>query len=130
MATTEFSLGKEERLKSNQAIQNLLNNGRTFTAFPLKVYWDNSGDPRQKSPARMAVSVPRKKFRRAVDRNLLKRRIRESYRRNKRILYQPLLENDRKIFLLILYLSDEFLSFDALEIKLHELLEKLAQKIS
>jgi ribonuclease P protein component len=78
----------------------------------------------------MAVSVPRKKFRRAVDRNLLKRRIRESYRRNKRLIYKPLLEKNLRIVLLILYLSDEFLSFDALETQLHELLEKLAQKIS
>jgi ribonuclease P protein component len=127
---TEYSLGKEERLKSNFSIQELLRNGRTVSGYPLKVYWDFTDDLRQEFPARMAVSVPKKKFRRAVDRNLIKRRIRESYRLNKNIIYEPLQERKLKIALVILFLSEEFVSFDELNKSISGLLERISGKLT
>ncbi len=125
----EYSLGKEERLKSTFTIQELLKTGRTVSGFPLKIYWDISEDTRQKFPVRMAVSVPKKKFRRAVDRNLMKRRIRESYRLNKAIIYEPLGEKNLRISLIILFLSDEFISFDRVNAVISELLRKIADNL-
>ena len=126
---TSFTLGKHERLKSNLAIQDLLKRGKSLTAYPLKIYWNISEDSRQQSPVRMAVSVPRRRFRRAVDRNLLKRRLREAYRQNKDILYDPLRKKGLRVSLIILFLADEFLPFEPMDSKVRDLLGRLADKL-
>ena len=124
------TLCKEERLKSSLGIQDLLKNGHTVSGAPLKIFWAFSDESQQKYPVRMAVLVPRRKFKRAVDRNLMKRRIREAYRLHKTIVNKPLIEKDLKISLIILLLSDEFIPFDRLEAAIQELLLKLAKKLS
>jgi ribonuclease P protein component len=126
----EFTLGKEERLKSNLSIQELLKQGKTISSYPLKMYWNFSPDMHQKYPARAAISVPKRKFRKAVDRNLMKRRIREAYRLNKHILYETLDQRQQKIQLIILLLSDEFIPYAQLEKGIRELLLKLVNKLS
>ncbi len=126
----EFTLGKEERLKSNLAIQELLKRGKAISRFPLKIYWDFSPDPNQKYPVRAAITVPKRKFRRAVDRNLMKRRLREAYRLHKNIPYGILDQHQQKIQLIILLLTDEFIPFDQLEKKMHEILLQLSDKLS
>lgn len=126
----EFTLGKEERLKSNQSIQELLEHGRTVSSFPLKIYWHFSPDKQQKYPVRAAISVPKRKFRRAVDRNLMKRRLREVYRLNKDDLYQSLDQHQQKIQLIILFLSDEFIPYAQLENKMRDILRQLINKLS
>ena len=125
---TRFSLGRQERLKSSLDIQDLLKNGRSVSCFPFKVYWEISREEDQKSPVRMAVSVPKRKFRRAVDRNLMKRRIREAYRHNKELIYSQLRERQMNIILIILFLSDELMSFERLNGGMRELLGKLPDK--
>jgi ribonuclease P protein component len=128
MAAT-YTLGKEERLKNNMVIQDLLKNGRTETLFPLKFYWKPSKDPRQRRPVRFAVLVPRRKFRRAVDRNLMKRRIREACRRNKNILYPSLYEKNLKINLIILLLADEFITFERMDGCTRDLFTRLVENL-
>jgi ribonuclease P protein component len=126
----EFTFGKEERLKSNLAIQELLKHGKAISRFPLKIYWNFSPDPHQKYPVRAAITVPKRKFRRAVDRNLMKRRLREAYRLHKNILYGTLNQHQKKIQLIILLLSDEFIPFGQLEKEMREILLQLLKKIS
>ena len=120
---------KDERLKSSLAIQDLLKQGQTLSLFPLKIYWRTVVDAGQKYPARIAISVPKKKFRKAVDRNLLKRRIRESYRKNKQNLYESLELSDLKVNMLILFMSDEFAPYEEIAEKLKAILSKLILNI-
>jgi ribonuclease P protein component len=63
----------------------------------------------------MAVSVPKRLFRRAVDRNLLKRRIREAYRLNKRIVYDLLQQDNKKLHMVIQYHQKEIFDFHSIE---------------
>lgn len=121
---------KEERLKSNLAVHALFNQGQSLSSFPFKIYWDITEDPAQEFPVKVAISVPKKKFRRAVDRNLMKRRIRESYRKNKHSLYDFLLKSDLKIVMVILFLADELIPYDRLESVLKTLFSKLIKNIN
>ena len=100
-----------------------------MSSFPLKIYWKTVVDPGQKYPAKVAIAVPRKKFRKAVDRNLLKRRIRESYRRNKHPLYEFLNKSDFKLRMVILFLSNEFMPYEQIDEIMRSMLSKLVQKI-
>ncbi|HLV23836.1 MAG TPA: ribonuclease P protein component [Moheibacter sp.] len=75
----KLSFGKDKKLKSRKAIERLFLEGKQLRKFPLKaVYILNSNEETPK----VAVSVPKKLIKKAVDRNLLKRRIREAYRIN------------------------------------------------
>ena len=121
---------KEERLKSNLAIRDLFQNGKSVSVYPLKVYWEISGDELQKYPVRVAISVPKRKFHRAVDRNHMKRRIREAYRKTKKDLYGFLNNSDLKIVMVILYLSDEFFTYGQIESCIDNILAKLSEKLA
>jgi ribonuclease P protein component len=77
----------------------------------------------------MAVSVPKRLFKRAVDRNLLKRRIREAYRLNKSVLDILLQETDRTIWLVIQYQHKEIETYQVIEKGVITGLSKLAEKL-
>lgn len=80
-------------------------------------------------PVSMAVSVPKRLFKRAVDRNLLKRRIREAYRLNKVDLYALLLKKDKKLKLVIQYRHQQLADFHVIEEALKKGLIKLAENL-
>lgn len=77
----------------------------------------------------MAVSVPKRLFRKAVDRNLLKRRIREAYRLNKPGLYESLRQNNQNLKLLIQYQHKEILNYKTIEKALISALTRLAGQL-
>jgi len=80
-----FRLPKEERLTRKKLIEDLFQHGRSFSSFPLKVIFAPQGNVTgQKS--QVLVSVPIRIFKKATDRNTLKRRIREGYRLNKALM--------------------------------------------
>lgn len=121
---------KNERLKSNASIKELLQSGKTISCYPFKIFWKLSDQELQDPPVRIAISVPKKNIRRAVDRNLIKRSIKEIYRKEKNIIYQPLLDKKMKISLLVLYLPKEILRYNQIEPYIIDWLSKLAGKIS
>ncbi len=77
----------------------------------------------------MAVSVPKRLFKRAVDRNLLKRRIREAYRLNKRGLYTLMEQKNQSLHLLVQYQQKEIRDFRYIEAGLLDAMEKLVEKL-
>ena len=78
----KFTFRKEERLSKEKLIQELFDKGSSFYLFPFKVFF--MPNPDQEYPFhQVLISVSKRNFKRAVDRNLIKRRIREAYRLNK-----------------------------------------------
>ena len=86
MTNKRYTLSKEERLSWKRYIDLLFAKGQSFVAFPLRVVYLPI---EEEMPTRVSfmVSVPKKKFKRAVKRNLIKRRVRETFRVRKCSLY-------------------------------------------
>ena len=79
-----FRFPKAERLSRKKTIEELFEKGTSFSAFPLKVIYRHQEEKAARN--QVLISVPSRNFRKAADRNTLKRRIREGYRLNKAIL--------------------------------------------
>jgi ribonuclease P protein component len=108
-------LPKTERLSGATAVAALLEHGKHFQAGCLRCKYL----PRtEEGPSRIVVSVPKRSFKRAVKRNLLKRRIRESYRRQKSLLTGTW-------DLLIVYTSREVLPYETIFADMTEMLRKM-----
>lgn len=128
MASKINSFKKEERLCSKKLLSELFNNGSSFLLYPFRVSWIFSTDHLQKYPVQVVIAVPKKRFKLSVDRNLIKRKIREAYRLNKaEHLYLNL--GDRKILLGLSYVGNQIHEFDYLEKKLLAAFKLLLKQI-
>lgn len=95
--TTDFSFHKNERLCSKKVIDKLFNEGKSVFVYPVKIVYLETSLP-GKNRAQAAFSVGKRNFKRAVKRNLIKRRMREAYRLNKQKFYDELDEKQLGIF--------------------------------
>ncbi len=127
----KYTFKKEERLCSKRSIDDLFHNGSSFVVYPFRVvFLSKPADPEQKFPAQVITSVPKKRFKRAVDRNHIKRLTREGYRLEKGKLYSFLQDHSLNLLLAIQYVSNEKLPMDTLQGKLGQLIGKLEHEIS
>jgi ribonuclease P protein component len=108
----EFTFRKEEKLKKEKLIEELFSKGSSFHLFPFKVY--TLSNPDSSAPFnQILISVPKKTFKKATDRNLVKRRIREAYRLNKfAIAASP------KLLIAYIYTAKEILTFAQIQERL------------
>lgn len=121
MKTNTFK--KEERLSNKRLIAQLFNKGSSFYLYPFRFTFLPSTEIN--TPAQVLIAVSKKRFKRAVDRNLLKRRIREGYRLLKYdFLYVFLNEKQAKTLLSIQYVGKELHDYHFIERKLKESLIK------
>jgi len=125
---TAYTFRKEEKLCSQKIIGEIFLSGTSFLCYPLKVVWKDEVLPTP-FPAQVVFSVPKRLFKRAHDRNLLKRQLREVYRYQKSDLYQLLESYDRKIALMIVFIAKEKAEFNLLEGAMAKIIAKLKMKL-
>ncbi len=119
-----FKYGKEEKLKSRKQINQLFVEGKAINAFPLRlVYYKPSNA--MDVPVKAGVSVSSRNFKRAVDRNRVKRLLREAYRLNKSSLLQHVEQSQQHLTLFIIYTDKILPAFEFINQKMQVALNKL-----
>lgn len=121
----QFTLGKDERLKSRKAIEQLFKDGKSFAVTPFRVYY---------SPGALAlqfgVGVSTRNFKKAVDRNRIKRLMREAYRLKKNSLQLSLMEKHKGLNLFFIYTGKELPDYKLVSGKVNIILEKLLKLLN
>jgi ribonuclease P protein component len=116
-----FSLKKHEILRSKNNIKELFDNGSSFFLYPFKVYFLSNSSL---NTNQVLFSVPKKYFKKAVDRNLIRRRMREVYRLNKSTLVTDL-EKSLSFSIALIYISKLKLPYEDIEFKLKQVFVRL-----
>ncbi|MCG8802606.1 ribonuclease P protein component [Tenacibaculum finnmarkense] len=114
----KFTLGQQERLKSKKLIGKLYEEGKSVKVFPLRMVYIQT-EHTSKFPVQVGVSVPKRNFKSAVDRNRIKRLLRETYRKEKHTVYDAV--NKPYVFMISYIARDEWTYAD-LEVKMKKLL--------
>lgn len=127
----KFGLNKSDKLCSTTAIDKLFSRGassdhdndpRSAIAYPLRAVWRVNTSRTTGSPVQFLISVPKKRLRHAVDRVLMRRRIRESYRLNRHSYFS---DSTTRIDLAFVYIADGLKDYDEVEKSIHRLLLKI-----
>ena len=122
------SYAKAEKLKSRKALNALFTGGKSFAVFPVKIFWMPAA-PDSDRPMQAGVGVSARHFKKAVDRNRIKRLLRECYRLNKHSLLTTLEAKEKKVVVFFLYVGKELPDYTMLNEKMQQALTKFEEQL-
>ena len=124
-----FSYSKEEKLKSRKLLEQLFSKGRSINIFPLKVFYLQ---PPEKLDfyIKTGVGVSGRNFKKAVQRNQIKRLLREAYRTEKTALHAFLKEQGKQVAVFILYIDKAAPVFATIKEKMPIALKRLMNELN
>ncbi len=127
---TAPTLRKRERMVSEKLIETLFGGGSSLSmaAYPLRVVYMKTNRQYGDVPVQLLISVPKKRFKHAVDRNLVKRQVREAFRQHKQVVYDALPEEEM-VLMAFVWLSQEHYSSQEVEKRVVSLLKRMAEKL-
>ena len=108
------NFSKEEKLKSRKVIGAIFSDGFVVKSFPIRIQFLFHDTP-ETPICQLGVSVPKRNFKRAVDRNRIKRQIREAFRLNKHDFYTKLEDRNKKVSMMIIFIGREKSSYQTIE---------------
>jgi len=127
MPAKQFSYNKKEKLKSRKQLEALFTAGNMFIVFPLKIFYKEV--ELHDNVLKAGVGTSRKNFRKAVDRNRIKRLLREVYRLEKPRLLNSLTQNQKQIALFFLYVDKSLPEYNLLKEKMQQAIDKLIKNL-
>ena len=119
---SKYTFKKSERLRNSKQVEKLFVSGQSFIVFPFQVFWDKND---LGSCLQMAISIPKKKLTRAVDRNRMKRLVRESFRLRKVEWTEANHQESNHFQILLVFLDKQVLTFNELDDKISVILKRL-----
>ena len=123
----KYTFTKKERLNSKKHIDQLFAEGKAFFSYPFKVFYLFQ-ETEKEFPAQVLITISKKNFKKAVDRNKLKRLVREGYRQNKLLLHDYLTENNKSLIFGLVYIGESILTNQEIERKLILILQRLIEQ--
>ena len=121
----DFRFQRGEKLKSRKEIERLFQAGsQACMQYPLRLVWRPMEQRRSEFPVQMTVSVSKKRFKRAVDRNRIKRLVREAYRLQKPQLYEGIGEAEKQLAWMIIFVGKEMPEYRRIEKSMRKLQAK------
>lgn len=130
-----FALPKRERICGKKQLERIFNGGqsRSMSAFPLRLVYmieDRSGDGMATTPVQMMVSVPKRHLRHAVERNRVKRLVREAYRTNRQLLLEALPgDGSKTLSLCFIWNEDHTRDYAEVQSRVRSLLTRLGERM-
>lgn len=139
MTSIAPSFQKRERMVSRKLIDTLFGacpakqglesrGSQSMAAYPLRAVYIKKVRARDDAPVQVLVSVPKKHFKHAVDRNRIKRQVREAFRQHKQLLYEALAEQEQ-LLLAFIWLSDEHYPSQHVESRVVSMMQRVAEKL-
>lgn len=125
-----FSYSAKEKLKSRKLLDELFASGKAFSIFPVKVIYKEVGDEFINFPVNAGVGASSHRFKKAVDRNRIKRLLRESYRLYKQPLLDFAIEHNKKIIIFLLFIDKAVPDQQTLHTKMPLIMDKLIKSLS
>ena len=121
---------KRERIVSRKLIERLFSKGSSFSvsAFPLRIVVMETARTEDDVPVQVLVSVSKRHFKHAVDRNRVKRQVREVYRQHKQIVPEKV-QQKQTLAIAFIWLADELYESTAVEKSIKKLLGKVAERL-
>lgn len=124
-----FTLSSKEKLKSRKSIDRLFKEGKQLSLFPVKQVYIIHELPQGQRSSLFSVSVPKRNFKKAVDRNKIKRLFREAYRLNCLQLKEELAKQQKQIMIMYIYVGREIPDYHELEQKIITLIERTIKRL-
>jgi ribonuclease P protein component len=123
-----FSYNKFEKLKSRKQIELLFAQGKSISSFPVKVFY-LPVEHTPEHPVQVGVGVSARNFKKAVDRNTIKRRMREAYRLHKLPLHEYLMTEQKSVAVFILWIDKQLPTTAELQDLMPTVIEKLIKQL-
>ena len=123
----KYTFTKKDRLSSKKLIDHLFTEGKTFFSYPFKIFYLFQ-EAEKEFPVQVLITVSKKNFKKAVDRNKIKRLVREGYRLNKLPLHDYLNENNKSVLFGLVYVGASILTNQEIERKLILILQRLIEQ--
>ena len=126
--TYHYTFGKDERLTSKKSISLLFERGESFVVYPFRIVYlvypsENNGS------VKAGVTVSKKRFKKAANRNRIKRQIKEAYRKNKHIFYEQLHQKNCTVIIMFIFVADRCLSSQFIENKMEKTISNLSKSL-
>lgn len=121
----QYRFPKEEKLKSKKCLERLFSEGKSVSKFPLKLLYIEAELP-ENVPMQVGVSVAKRRFKKAVTRNRIKRLMREAYRLHKNDVFNTISTSYACMFL---YIGKQEPTYEEIETAMQRLLQKFLEKV-